>query len=300
MYLIPAHGRRPFRHSGGRSSGSLSTRLRRTGLASAGALSLVLAASGLAAASHFTLATRPVAETQDPAVDPVVDPAPVVDTTATWEDIDGNGIDDDCQTTPAVDDPTAAAAADLAADLNGDGVLSQSEAAQSARTGGKNCNHGGYVSAMAHAKHDCTTPPPVEPTTGETTDPTTPTDATLTLATDDEQGEDANDNEQGEDQQGEDAEDQGDSAESGDDAEDQGDEAKDGSGDSAACDADTKVSDHQAAKDARLAAHNAAKAEREAKKAEAKAARDAAKAERKASTAAAHAKHANKGKSHSH
>ncbi len=293
----------------------MSTRLRRTGLASAGALSLVLAASGLAAASHFTLATRPAADTQDPAADPLVDPAPVVDTTATWEDIDGNGIDDDCQTTPAVDDPTAAAAADLAADLNGDGVLSQSEAAQSARTGGKNCNHGGYVSAMAHAKHDCTTPPPVEPTTGDTTDTTTPTDATLTLATDDEQGEDANDNEQGEDQQGEDAEDQGedaddqgedaqdqgDSAESGDDAEDQGDEAKDGSGDSAACDADTKVSDHQAAKDARLAAHDAAKAEREAKKAEAKAARDAAKAERKASKAAAHhAKHANKGRSHSH
>jgi hypothetical protein len=243
-----------------------------------GALSLVLAASGLAAASHFTLATRPAADTQDP----VVDPAPVVDTTATWEDVDGNGIDDDCQTTPAEANTDAAAAADQAADLNGDGVLSQSEAAQSGRIGGKNCNHGGYVSAMAHAKHDCTTPPATEPTDGDTTEPTNPT-VTLTLAGDDEQGEDA-------DEQGADAED--------------GDEAKDESGDAPACDADTKVSDHEAAKEARTAAHDAAKAERDAKKAEAKAARDAAKAERKAAhanaKAAAHAKHANKGKSHSH
>ena len=287
----------------------MNTRLRRTGLASAAALSLVLAASGLAAASHFTLATRPAADTQDPAVDP----APVVDTTATWEDVDGNGVDDDCQTTPAMAEPTAAGAADLAADLNGDGVLSQPEAAQSGRIGGTNCNHGGYVSAMAHAKHDCTTPPPAEPTDGDSTEPTTPTDATLTLATDDEQGEDAGDNEQGDDDQGEDADDQGedaqdqgDQAEQGEDAEDQGDqgdEAKAESGDSASCDADTKVSDHEAAKEARTAAHDAAKAEREAKHAEAKAAREAAKADRQATKAAAHAKHAkhaNHGKSHSH
>jgi hypothetical protein len=263
----------------------MSTRLRRSGLASAGALSLVLAASGIAAASHFTLATRPAADPQDP----VVDPAPIVDTTATWEDVDGNGIDDDCQATPAEANTDAAAAADKAADLNGDGVLSQSEAAQSGRIGGKNCNHGGYVSAMAHAKHDCTTPPATEPTDGDTTEPTTPT-ITLTLAGDDEQGEDA-------DEQGEDAQDQGDDAEDG-------DEAKDESGDAPACDADTKVADHEAAKEARTAAHDAAKAERDAKKAEAKAARDAAKAERKAAhanaKAAGHAKHANKGKSHSH
>ena len=50
-----------------------------------------------------------------------------------------------------VDDPTAAAAAEAAVDTNHDGTISVSEAAHSDRTGGKNCNHGGYVSSVAHA-----------------------------------------------------------------------------------------------------------------------------------------------------
>ena len=41
------------------------------------------------------------------------------------------------------------AAALAAADLNGDGTISVSEAAQSGWTGGTNCNHGGYVSGVA-------------------------------------------------------------------------------------------------------------------------------------------------------
>ena len=51
-------------------------------------------------------------------------------------------------------DPVAAAAALAAADLNGDGTISVSEAAQSGWTGGTNCNHGGYVSGVAHGSGD--------------------------------------------------------------------------------------------------------------------------------------------------
>ena len=36
-----------------------------------------------------------------------------------------------------------------AADLDHDGAISVSEAAQSDWVGGKNCNHGGYVSSVA-------------------------------------------------------------------------------------------------------------------------------------------------------
>src|SRR6185312_4300794 len=56
---------------------------------------------------------------------------------------------DDCETGVLADE-TAAAAADAAVDLNGDGTVSVSEAAQSDRTGGTNCNHGGYVTQVAH------------------------------------------------------------------------------------------------------------------------------------------------------
>jgi hypothetical protein len=104
---------------------------------------LVLSLSGVvAAATVLTAITAPV-------VDPTV-PAVVADTTNTFEDLDGNGIDDDCQTDVVVD-LVAAASAEVAADLNGDGQISVSEAAQSSRTGGKNCNHGGYVSNVARA-----------------------------------------------------------------------------------------------------------------------------------------------------
>ena len=86
---------------------------------------------------------------------PTTDPAVVADTTLTFEDLDGNGVDDDCQTEVVVADPVAAAAAEAAADLDGDGVISTSEAAQSNRVGGKNCNHGGYVSTVAHTDEAC-------------------------------------------------------------------------------------------------------------------------------------------------
>ena len=91
-------------------------------------------------------------------------PDEVVDTTATFEDIDGNGIDDDCQDVDAVADEDAAEAADLAVDANADGVISTSEAAHSDRIGGKNCNHGGYVSWIAHQDVACEVTP-TEPTT---------------------------------------------------------------------------------------------------------------------------------------
>jgi hypothetical protein len=47
-------------------------------------------------------------------------------------------------------------------DLNGDGTVSVSEAAQSDRVGGTNCNHGGYVSQVAHERA-------TDATTGTTT-----------------------------------------------------------------------------------------------------------------------------------
>jgi hypothetical protein len=254
-------------------------RARTTGLAGTSAIVLVLAlSSAVAAATLLTGATGPTAmETEDPVV------APTVDTTQTWEDVDGNGIDDDCQTTAAVEDPDAAAAADTAADLNGDGTLSVSEAAQTPRTGGKNCNHGGYVSQIAHAKHDCTTETPETETPdadapdGDGTDGTTPV-VTQVKASEDEQG----DEDQDEDADAPDA-DQGDEDADDSDAED-GDAPKtceELAADQAAHDA--KKAEQQAAKDARKAAHDAAKAEREAAREAKKAEREAAKALHKAS-----------------
>ena len=75
------------------------------------------------------------------------------DTSATFEDIDGDGVDDDCQEA-ALENTEAAAAAFEAADLNDDGAISVTEAAQSGWTGGTNCNHGGYVSQVAQADDD--------------------------------------------------------------------------------------------------------------------------------------------------
>ena len=115
-------------------------RLRTTSFAGFGAILLVLIVSGMVAAA--SLLTAIAAPEPDP-----VGPA-VVDTTQTFEDANGNGIDDDCETDVVAND--TAAAADAAVDLNGDGTISVSEAAQSDRTGGTNCNHGGYVSQVAH------------------------------------------------------------------------------------------------------------------------------------------------------
>jgi hypothetical protein len=106
-----------------------------------GAVLLALIVSGMvAAASILTAVAAPEPDQVGPAV---------VDTTGTFEDVNGDGIDDDCQDAVVADD-AAAAAAQAAADLNGDGTISVSEAAQSDRVGGKNCNHGGYVSGVAH------------------------------------------------------------------------------------------------------------------------------------------------------
>ena len=68
-------------------------------------------------------------------------------------DLDGNGIEDHCETAVAAD-PIAAAAAFAAVDTNGDGTISVPEAAHSGWVGGKNCNHGGYVSRVAKATGD--------------------------------------------------------------------------------------------------------------------------------------------------
>lgn len=111
------------------------TKRRSTWLGASGALFLILSLSGVAAG----------------AVPPDAVPDVVVDTTATFEDIDGNGIDDDCQDVDAVADEDAAAAAALALDVDADGVISTTEAAHSELTGGANCNHGGYVSWIAQA-----------------------------------------------------------------------------------------------------------------------------------------------------
>ncbi len=107
-------------------------RLRSGWLAGSGALVLVLAFSGSVMGAPL-----------------------VTDTTATFEDIDGDGVDDDCQEA-ALENTEAATAAFEAADLNGDGTISVTEAARSGWTGGANCNHGGYVSQVAKADDETT------------------------------------------------------------------------------------------------------------------------------------------------
>lgn len=124
------------------------TQLRSTWLAGGGAMLLALSLSGVVAAAALVTAI---------ATPPTDEPLPVVvDTTLTWEDLDGNGVDDDCQDAVEADEAEAAAA-EAAVDLNADGVISTSEAAQSGRIGGKNCNHGGYVSTVNHTEDACAT-----------------------------------------------------------------------------------------------------------------------------------------------
>ena len=115
---------------------------RSTWLGGTGGLLLVLSLSGVVAgATMFTAVVEPAPE--------VVEPGEPVDTTATFEDVNGDGIDDDCQEDEVADVP-AAEAAETAVDADADGVISTTEAAHSNRIGGKNCNHGGYVSWIAH------------------------------------------------------------------------------------------------------------------------------------------------------
>ena len=192
-------------------------------LAGGGALLLTLSISGMVAAAE------PV----------VTDPVVTVDTTATFEDLNGDGIDDDCTVAVEVLDQVAVDAEVATVDTNADGVISTSEAAQSPRTGGKNCNHGGYVSWIAHQNHNCVVDEPVvEPTVDEvvTTPPDAEPDVTVEAC----------------------------------------EPAADGAA-RAAIKAE-RVLAREAAKTARDAAHDAAKAEREAAKAERKAAHAAWKA----------------------
>ena len=109
-------------------------RSRSTWLASAGAGLLILSMTGLAAAAPLVDDTTPA-------------------TLATFEDLNGNGTDDDCETAVTAD-AEAATAAMAAVDLDADGVISTSEAAHSGWIGGKNCNHGGYVSTVARGSAD--------------------------------------------------------------------------------------------------------------------------------------------------
>jgi hypothetical protein len=118
-------------------------RLRSTWLAGGGAVLLVLSLTGIAAGAAL------VADTSAPVVEPVEPAEGATDTTLTFEDVDGDGVDDDCQDVAAVAAPDAVTAALTAADLDGDGTISTSEAAQTDWTGGPNCNHGGYVSGVA-------------------------------------------------------------------------------------------------------------------------------------------------------
>jgi hypothetical protein len=105
-------------------------RLRSTWLAGGGAFLLVVSLSGIAAAAPT-----------------------VTDTAGVFVDLDGNGVADSCQTLVEAD-PVAAAATLTAADTDGDGTISVTEAAHGGWTGGANCNHGGYVSAVAKASGD--------------------------------------------------------------------------------------------------------------------------------------------------
>ena len=117
-------------------------RLRNGTLAGGAALLLVLALSGMALGATVT---------SDAA------PAPA------FVDLDGDGVADHCQTEAAVANVEAAQAAFEAADLNDDGEISVSEAAQTGWTGGVNCNHGGYVSEVAQAEEEACETETTEP-----------------------------------------------------------------------------------------------------------------------------------------
>ncbi len=157
------------------------TRLRTTWLAAGGATLLVLSLTGIVGAMSLVLVAAPQV------LPTVEEPA---DTTLTFEDADGNNVDDNCQATVEPNEAAAASAA-AAVDLNGDGTISTSEAAQSDRTGGTNCNHGGYVSTVAREtddvtnedapKADCNSEAPADSTTNTTTDATTDTTTDTTV-----------------------------------------------------------------------------------------------------------------------
>ena len=263
-------------------------RLRTTWMAGSGALLLVLALSGVVAGASFLAATGPAQETADPEV---------VDTTATWEDTNGNGTDDDCEEA-VVADPDAEALAETAVDTDGDGVISVTEAAHSDRVGGKNCNHGGFVSFVAHGDEACDE--------AETTDPEADADpdaieagVTGPVVTEPEPEADAPEAcVEPTDEDAEETADEADQAECEEVAAPEPDETLTNHGawislvaqsdaiGGKNCNHGGAVSDaNKAAKEARDAAKAAQAAERDAAKAERKADRDAAKAERDAAKA---------------
>jgi hypothetical protein len=155
------------------------TRLRSRWLAGGGAILLVMSLSGMAAAATL------VADTPDPLVTPEDPAAGTTDTTLTFEDLDGNGVDDDCQDVAPVALPDAVAATLIAVDLDGDGSVSTSEAAQSDWTGGANCNHGGYVSGVARGSDECdeTDAPDADAPAGTTDEGSEDGEGDATLAT---------------------------------------------------------------------------------------------------------------------
>jgi hypothetical protein len=117
------------------------TRMRTTWPAMAAALLLVLAFG--ATALGATLVPSGGDQQAGPATAPLVGEG-----MSGFVDADGDGIADECDD-DVIADPEAAASAEAAIDLDGDGDISVQEAAQSDRTGGTNCNHGGYVSTVA-------------------------------------------------------------------------------------------------------------------------------------------------------
>jgi len=140
-------------------------RIRNTWLAGGGALLLVLSMSGLAGAANLVTDTT---------------------TAPAFVDVNGNGIADTCETA-AAPDTIAAAAAFTAADLDANGTISVSEAAQSGWVGGVNCNHGGYVSSVAQTSTDT-----CDQATGDSQDATDTTENANEDSTDGS-GEDAAD-----------------------------------------------------------------------------------------------------------
>lgn len=162
------------------------TSVRTKWFAGGGALLLVLAISGAALGADLAGDISPSAADDGTT-------SLVVDATVAFVDVDGDGIDDACESA-VVADPVAAAAAEAAADLDGDGTISVSEAAQSGRVGGKNCNRGGYVSGVARAQCDGTDAPAPAAAPTPTPEPTDASAETVTLVTTDQVDE----NDQGE------------------------------------------------------------------------------------------------------
>ena len=142
----------------------MSTRLRSTTLAGAGALTLVLLFAGLVMGRVTLTEEAPAPEVTTP------------DTTASFVDLNGNGVADVCEEAgTVVGDAATAEAALKAADLDADGVISISESARSGWTGGENCNHGGYVSEVAQGSSETTEQ-------SEATDAAAPTTACVPVA----------------------------------------------------------------------------------------------------------------------